>query len=256
MASQEADPSPTTAPGASTAPSGQHTSPSPVELDALPATTQSTSHPHPVDQVDPAQSTAQPAELDGTSAAAPTPSQPTTAASEQPKSAPALTRMQTEALGPATENPINVPSAATGPVLSITLMLTTGQRHPYKIDEKYLKNRNTEPKGSSGQFDPLCLSGYKLKELIWTDWRNEWEPRPAAPTSIRLIILGKMLEDKKALNDYNFNLEQTNVVHMTVKPADFGEDDEGGTGKHGGKGSAMRVRDGGEGGAGCRCVIL
>ena len=79
-------------------------------------------------------------------------------------------------------------------------MLTTGARHPYKIDEKYLKNRNAEVQSADGTFDPRALSGYKLKELIWTDWRNEWEARPAAPGSIRLIIWGKMIDDKKALS--------------------------------------------------------
>ena len=51
-----------------------------------------------------------------------------------------------------------------------------------------------------GTLDPRGLSGYKLKELIWTDWRNEWEARPAAPGSIRLIIWGKMIDDKKTLS--------------------------------------------------------
>ena len=77
-------------------------------------------------------------------------------------------------------------------------MLTTGARHPYKIDEKYLKNRKVET-GVDGTFDPREISAYKLKELIWTDWRSEWEPRPVSPSSIRLIILGRLLEDKAAL---------------------------------------------------------
>lgn len=79
-------------------------------------------------------------------------------------------------------------------------MLTTGVRHPYKIDEKYLKNRKVDAVNPmSGDFDPREISGYKLKELIWTDWRGEWEPRPASPSSIRLIILGRLVEDKMAL---------------------------------------------------------
>ena len=81
-------------------------------------------------------------------------------------------------------------------------MLTTGARHPYKIDEKYLRSRKVEDvgsEGSKGSFDPREISGYKLKELIWTDWRSEWEPRPASPSSIRLIILGRLVEDKAAL---------------------------------------------------------
>lgn len=109
-----------------------------------------------------------------------------------------LERKETEALGPATDAPTTT-AASTGPMLNISLMLTTGARHPYKIDEKYLRNRKVEVKNAEGQFDPREISGYKLKELIWTDWRNEWEPRPTSPSSIRLIIMGKMIEDKLAL---------------------------------------------------------
>lgn len=54
--------------------------------------------------------------------------------------------------------------------------------------------------------------------------------------------------------DYAFKINETNVVHMTIKPADFGEDEE--TAGKAGKGGSIRQRDGGEGGAGCRCVIL
>ena len=83
-------------------------------------------------------------------------------------------------------------------------MLTTGARHPYKIDEKYLRNRKVEALGPDGTFDPRELSGYKLKELIWTDWRSEWEPRPASPSSIRLIILGRLLDDKASLKGRSY----------------------------------------------------
>lgn len=55
--------------------------------------------------------------------------------------------------------------------------------------------------------------------------------------------------------DFPFKLDQTNVVHMTVKPADFLDDDDTG-GKGTGKGHSIRGRDDGERGAGCRCVIL
>ncbi len=55
--------------------------------------------------------------------------------------------------------------------------------------------------------------------------------------------------------DLPFKLDDTNVVHMTVKPADFLEDDETAH-KTGGKGHSIRGRDDGERGAGCRCVIL
>jgi hypothetical protein len=57
------------------------------------------------------------------------------------------------------------------------------------------------------------------------------------------------------LVDFPFKLDAANVVHMTVKPADFLDDDDTG-GKGTGKGHSIRGRDDGERGAGCRCVIL
>ncbi|TKA83665.1 hypothetical protein B0A55_00462 [Friedmanniomyces simplex] len=246
----------------------------PVEMDALPSTSSApVSESYPVDRIDPTNSMAQPnnslspASAPTTSAPAidphPTtsiasPSEPATATTPSPSP---LTRKQTEALGPATDADLSAPlmptSTSAGPALNINLMLTTGAKHPYKIDEKYLTNRNTVAKSPSGDgsFDPMAITGYKLKELIWTDWRKEWEPRPASPSAIRLITMGKMVDDKKTLNEYSFGMDRTNVVHMTVKPADFGEDEET-AGKHAGKGGSIRTRDGGESGAGCRCVIL
>ena len=53
--------------------------------------------------------------------------------------------------------------------------------------------------------------------------------------------------------EFPFKLDDTNVVHMTVKPADFLDDDDTG----GKKGHSMRGADGEDRGAGCcRCVIL
>ncbi|KAK0274465.1 hypothetical protein LTR35_011619 [Friedmanniomyces endolithicus] len=243
-----------------------------VEMKALPPASSSApiSELHNADRIDPSTSMAQP---DGHTQVAPvfttaapaidTHATPSQATPLDPASAVAsfpipLTRQQTEALGPATEIDLFAPAAsAAGPALNISLMLTTGAKHPYKIDEKYLTNRNAVAKSAKadGVFDPMAITGYKLKELIWTDWRKEWEPRPASPSAIRLITMGKMVDDKKMLNDYSFGMDKTNVVHMTVKPADFGEDEET-AGKHGAKGGSIRTRDGGESGAGCRCVIL
>ncbi|EME40485.1 hypothetical protein DOTSEDRAFT_74152 [Dothistroma septosporum NZE10] len=177
--------------------------------------------------------------------------QPLSTAIEQ---SPLLTRKETEALGPAADEAEAHSAGASGPQLSISLMLTTGARHPYKIDEKYLRNRKVEAKDANGAFDPKAISGYQLKELIWTDWRSEWEPRPTSPSSIRLILLGRMVEDKSLLRDLPFKSDSTNVVHMTVKPADL-IDDEDTAGKGTGKSSSTRMRDTEDRGAGCRCVV-
>lgn len=87
------------------------------------------------------------------------------------------------------------------PVCAITLLLPTGARHPYRLDEKYLAKRNVDVPDvtESGGRDPFSISVYKLKELILREWRDEWEAKPASPSSIRLIHFGKLLDDKEQL---------------------------------------------------------
>ena len=93
------------------------------------------------------------------------------------------------------------PNLATDPpsdpskTLLINLLLLNGARHPYKIDERYLHRRNVNVEGN----DPLNMTIYTLKELIWRDWREEWEPRPTSPGMIRLIHAGHMPDDKMKL---------------------------------------------------------
>jgi hypothetical protein len=55
-----------------------------------------------------------------------------------------------------------------GPSLTITLLLTTGSRHPFEIDGKYLQKRGINVESN----DPFAMSVYTLKELIWKDWRQ------------------------------------------------------------------------------------
>jgi hypothetical protein len=95
----------------------------------------------------------------------------------------------------------NVSPASDEPVCNITLLLPTGARHPYRLDEKYLTKRNVEVPDltEDGKKDPFSISIYKLKELILREWRDDWEVRPTSPTSIRLIHFGKLLEDKEQL---------------------------------------------------------
>lgn len=107
------------------------------------------------------------------------------------------------AIGPAQETIGSVaPGAADGgPVCNITLLLTSGSRHPYKIDGKYLNRRNViiPDETDNGLPDPFSISVYTLKELILREWRSDWEAKPASPSSIRLIHFGKLLDDKEQL---------------------------------------------------------
>jgi hypothetical protein len=54
-----------------------------------------------------------------------------------------------------------------GPSLDITLLLTTGSRHPFTIDGPYLRKRSVNVEN----YDPFAMSVYTLKELIWREWR-------------------------------------------------------------------------------------
>ncbi|KAF2035007.1 hypothetical protein EK21DRAFT_107639 [Setomelanomma holmii] len=183
-----------------------------------------------------------------TSETIPAPSSlPATTSTLKPAPPTNLTRAETEAIGPSTDTPAANPDNTNGPVLVIMLLLTTGARHPYKIDEKYLKKRSVVV----DDMDPYNISVYTLKELIWRDWREEWEPRPTSPSSIRLIHFGRMLDDKSPLKDCRFQTENPNVVHMTVKPQELVDEEDAKTGK------GANRRDGeDEPTAGCRCVVL
>ena len=90
---------------------------------------------------------------------------------DDPLPPPLMREKTAPAIGPATDKPTPVPkeSEIEGPVLFITLLLSsTGARHPYKLDEKYLRKRNVIVEGNN----PINISLYKLKELILRDWRE------------------------------------------------------------------------------------
>ncbi|CAI7578597.1 hypothetical protein PCG10_005924 [Penicillium crustosum] len=135
-----------------------------------------------------------------------------------------------------------------GPSLVITLLLTTGSRHPFTIDGKYLKKRSVNVEN----YDPFLMSVYTLKELIWREWRSDWETRPSSPSSIRLISFGKLLDDKSPVSDSKFSKEHPNVVHMTVKPQEVVDEEDA----KGAKAQYSREREASERSPGCRCVIL
>jgi hypothetical protein len=66
--------------------------------------------------------------------------------------------------------PTSAAALTPGASVNITLLLTTGARHPFTIDQKYLKKRNVAP--GTEEVDPFQISVYTMKELIWRDWRE------------------------------------------------------------------------------------
>jgi len=117
-----------------------------------------------------------------------------------------LNRSETAELALGPDGVAAPPTDTSIPTLRINLMLTTGARHAYTISQKYLTSRKVEALDAGGNFDPREMSGYKLKELIWTDWRSEWEPRPRDPGAIRLIIMGRMIDDKSVIKGMDIEL--------------------------------------------------
>ncbi|KAF3483058.1 uncharacterized protein GIQ15_02382 [Arthroderma uncinatum] len=135
-----------------------------------------------------------------------------------------------------------------GPTLLLNILLTSGGKHPFKLDGKYLRKREVNVTDN----DPFNMTVYTLKELIWREWRSDWISRPSSPAAIRLISFGKMLDDKAPLSDCRFNREGPNVVHMTVKPqVIIDEEDSKAT-----KSTQSRDHEESERSPGCRCVIL
>lgn len=122
------------------------------------------------------------------------------AAGLSPAPQPAAFGTDSTAIGPSSDT-MPTSSEAGSSIVNITLLLTTGARHPYKIDDKYLTKRNVNVPGvtEGGKKDPYSISVYTLKELILREWREEWEAQPSSPSSIRLIYFGKLLDDKAPL---------------------------------------------------------
>ena len=102
-----------------------------------------------------------------------------------PITTPLIRKETAPAIGSSSDKPIPIPkeSDLAGPTLIITLLLTSGARHPYKIDEKYLKKRGVNVEGNN----PVNMSVYTLKELIWREWR-EGENSPTIKQSLILDI--------------------------------------------------------------------
>ncbi|KAK7926572.1 hypothetical protein PG985_003570 [Apiospora marii] len=136
----------------------------------------------------------------------------TPAEGEEPTASSTTTQSKGKAPAPVTpprEDPLMIGPApseeatARGDSVVEILLISTAasSRHPFKITERYLAKRNVNVPGltDDGRMDLISITVYSLKELILREWRKEWETAPREPASIRLIRMGKMLDDKATL---------------------------------------------------------
>lgn len=198
-------------------------------------------------------------ENDGAAAAAtavaenssPNDAEPTVQSDDQStkaKEPPSTAEQEPMAIGPADSSEESVKGE---PVIEIMLIVTSSNtRHPFKIHEKYLRRRNVNVTAlnEEGKMDITSITVYTLKELILRDWRQEWEAAPREPTSIRLIRMGKLLEDKSTLKTYDFSTTIPNPVHMTVKPQEIIDEEQATKGAKETSSATSR--------AGCCCIVL
>ncbi|KAF2859257.1 hypothetical protein K470DRAFT_277842 [Piedraia hortae CBS 480.64] len=106
--------------------------------------------------------------------------------------------------------------------LRITLLLSTGAKHEFTLQQS---TSTQTPASATGDEDPRTIKGYRLKEMLFREWKEEeWGvAKPISPAEIRLITMGHLIDDNRALIEYGISFNKPNVVHITVKPPDFGD---------------------------------
>ncbi|KAI0674160.1 ubiquitin-related domain-containing protein [Trametes maxima] len=91
------------------------------------------------------------------------------------------------------------------PQVHLTFLLVTGRRRTMS-------------------FEPETTVG-RVKELVWNAWPNDWQDeRPPAPSYLRILYLGKILQDEDSLDKLSFPTQMPSsapsatIVHLSVRP--------------------------------------
>ncbi|KAF7301217.1 Ubiquitin-like domain-containing protein [Mycena indigotica] len=67
-------------------------------------------------------------------------------------------------------------------------------------------------------FDPETTVG-RVKELVWNAWPSEWQDeRPPAPSFLRILYLGKILQDEDTLSKLNLPSHTPSLTDETPPP--------------------------------------
>ncbi|RDX46654.1 hypothetical protein OH76DRAFT_1310335, partial [Lentinus brumalis] len=90
------------------------------------------------------------------------------------------------------------------PQVSLTFLLVTGRRRTMS-------------------FEPETTIG-RVKELVWNAWPNDWQDeRPPAPSYLRILYLGKILQDEDSLDKLQFPTQlpssapSSTIVHLSIR---------------------------------------
>ncbi|KAG1871499.1 hypothetical protein F4604DRAFT_1770034, partial [Suillus subluteus] len=118
-----------------------------------------------------------------------------------------------------------VPSAVDGPTapenpvpqtpqVSLTFLLVSGRRRTMS-------------------FDPAITIG-RVKELVWNAWPADWQDEsPQAPSHLRILYLGKILQDEDNLTHLAFatslpsdSSSLPTIVHLSIRPSNISTVDD------------------------------
>jgi hypothetical protein len=100
--------------------------------------------------------------------------------------------------------------------LNITLLLISALRVSIRVDSQFLKVHEV-----GEVMAPNDITVGSFKDVLYSIWHENWGSPPINAAHIRLIHLGKVLEDNQTLEQCRIVPDGANVVHMSVKPKSF-----------------------------------
>ncbi|THH03550.1 hypothetical protein EW145_g6172 [Phellinidium pouzarii] len=141
---------------------------------------------------------------------------PATAATSMLTIVPAEDEKSTAQAGPSCDTDTHdegheesTPAPAPVPHVALTFLLVSGSRHTMT-------------------FEPGATVG-RVKEVVLTSWPSgtEWQDvKPAAPNCLRILYLGKILQDEDTLSKLSFPVlhsipdssQPATIVHLSIRP--------------------------------------
>lgn len=155
-------------------------------------------------------------------------------------------------------------SVATGSQISTAASSNTKRSAPIPSDVIRLDVLLTSGQRKFFDFAPTT-SIYDVRETIFRDWPEDWPPRPASSSAIRILHLGHILDEKAVLSGSStpgaataagsMPVGRSTVVHLLVRqsPTKKGQNGEDEPLKKKRRGTGG---DDGQGAGCCNCAIM